>query len=175
MKRILLLLVFMLTVKASPYAYSEEPDNTKRYDYWPDGRKRSCGVYDLRDRLLGRVIFRYDGSVERLQKYDESGNKVEESIYDAGGNLTPGIDGWAATRWRYAGRALAYQTTYDIFGTSIERKIYDERGDLVARQLHAEDDEDYGNASKLSGLAGKQAVIFYNADGNVQSSVLIDK
>ena len=137
-------------------AYCEgDVENLKQYEYWNNGRVRNCTVYDRQGFLKGKAFCRTDGIVEKTEKYDRMGNKVEEAIFDARGKLVAGIDGWAATRWQYDGSRLVAQVTYDEFGRPLEFKQYSQGGNLLARQsMDSENINQYEEAYMAAMLGG---------------------
>src|SRR5512136_823869 len=86
----------------SVYSWAEgEVQNLKDFEYWDNGKVKRCIMYDVTGRLKAKAFCRYDGTVEKVEKYDIYGNKAEEALYDENGKLKAGIDGWAAMRWWY--------------------------------------------------------------------------
>ncbi len=115
--------------------FAEGIQGLRDFQYWENGKVRSCTLYDTNGNLKAKAFCRHDnGTVEKIEKYDRYGNKVEESLYDQKGRLKRGIDGWAAMKWWYDGPNLASQATYDEDGRPIERKHYSESGRLVYRE-----------------------------------------
>ena len=105
------------------------------YQYWEDGKIRQCQAYNTSGRLTAKAFCRRDGTVEKLEKYDTYGNKIQECFIDQNRKLKTGIDGWAIMRWDYRDSKLAAQTSYDELGRPIERKVYSDGGNLIMRQF----------------------------------------
>lgn len=105
------------------------------YQYWEDGKIRQCQAYDTSGRLKAKAFCRRDGTVEKVEKYDAYGNKIQEALIDQNRKLKTGIDGWAIMRWDYRDSKLVAQTSYDELGRPIERKVYSEGGNLIMRQF----------------------------------------
>jgi len=110
-------------------------DGLWEYKYWDSGKLRSCIVYDKEGKLRVKSYHRQDGTAEKIERYDVSGNKIEEGLYDEKGRLRTGIDGWALMRWWYDGLHLVAQVSYDETGKPIARRQYSEGGSLVAAQF----------------------------------------
>lgn len=129
----------------------------KQFDYWENGKVRQCTMYDTNGRLKAMAYCRHDGSVEKIEKFDNYGNKTEEALYDQKGVLKTGIDGWAAMRWWYDGSHLVSQISYDEDGIPLERKQYGESGKLVFRQFRDEltDAKPYEGAQMHMMLGGQ--------------------
>ena len=106
----------------------------KDYEYWSNGKVKQCTMYDPNGRLKAKGFYRYDGSIDKIERYDEYSNRIEEVLYDPIGKLRVGIDGWAARRWWYDGNSLVAEISYDESGRSIERRQYSESGKLILRQ-----------------------------------------
>jgi len=122
-------------------AYADgEVKSLKEFLYWDNGKVRQCTIYSAQTgKMKAKVYCGIGGSIERVEKFDERGNMLEEALYDSNGRLKPGIDGWAAMRWRYSGSQVMLQVSYDEFGKPIERKFYSESGKLVMR-IYRDDD-----------------------------------
>ena len=106
--------------------------------------------------------------MERIERYDKHGNKIEEALYNEKGNLETGIDGWAAKRWRYEGNVMMAETSYGEDGTAIERKQYNESGDLIAKQYVDNGDIDPYEESNTDLLFGHRTDTYYKPDGSVE-------
>jgi len=140
----------------------------KDFLYWDNGNVRQCTVYDAQTgKLKAKAFCLYGGGIEKIEKFDPSGNKIEEALYDGKGRLKPGIDGWAAMRWRYSGSQVMLQITYDQFGNPIEQKFYSESGKLVMR-LYKDDESvnPYVNAAMYMMLGG-QNVRYYDPNASI--------
>ena len=140
-----------------------EVQSLKDFDYWDNGKVKRCIMYDITGRLKAKAFCRYDGTVEKVEKYDIYGNKVEEALYDDKGKLKAGIDGWAAMRWWYDGSQLLSQIWYDEYGRSIERKQYSEGGRLVFRQHRNDIDFDPYEEASMAMMLGGQNVAYYDS------------
>ena len=140
------------------------------FQYWENGNVRQAAVYDsVSGKLKAKAFCRTDGSVEKVEKYDSSGNKFEEAFYDDKGRLKAGIDGWAAMRWFYENFQLMSQATYDEDGRLIERKIYSPSGKLIFRQYRDSDDRPHENAAMYM-LLGGQNVSSYDTRGSLEEA-----
>lgn len=109
------------------------------YEYWENGNIRTCTTYDASGRLKTKSYYLPDNTVEKVEKFDDLGNTIEEALYDGNGELRRGIDGWAAMRWWYDGSQVVSQIAYDEYGKPIERKRYSPSGKLVFRQFMIDD------------------------------------
>lgn len=162
---------------ASAYAGAEgEVKALKDFQYWESGAKKQCAIYDARTgRLRGKVFYSHEGAIQKVEKFDELGNKIEAALYDGGGMPKAGMDGWAAMRWRYDGTHLVWQVSYDEYGKPIERKFYSESGKLVMR-LYRDDDSvnPYVNAAMFTMLGG-QNIGYYDSRGTLEEVTRIIK
>jgi len=144
----------------------------KQFDYWENGKVRQCTMYDTNGRLKATAYCRHDGSVEKVEKFDNYGNKAEEALYDQKGALKTGIDGWAAMRWWYDGSHLVSQISYDEDGIPLERKQYGESGKLVFRQFRDEltDAKPYEGALMAMLLGGQNVPYVLERNPNAENS-----
>jgi len=113
-------------------------------------------VYDVYGYLKTKAFCRYDGTVEKVERFDTLGNKTEAVLYNEKGDLREGIDGWAAMKWKYDGSHLMAEVAFDESGNLIERKFYSESGKLLYRDYR--DDErfsPYESASMALMLGGR--------------------
>ena len=134
----------------------------KQYQYWDNGNVKQCDIYDTEGRLQARAFCRNDGTVEKIEKYDEYGKEVEEALYDQNGKLKAGLDGWAAMRWFYRDGRLASQISYTEYGRPIERKQYSESGKLVLRQYVDDDSVPPYEEANMYLLLGGNNVKYYD-------------
>ncbi|MCM8790470.1 MAG: hypothetical protein NC938_02065 [Candidatus Omnitrophica bacterium] len=133
-------------------------ESLKDYKYFDDGRVRGADIYDKYGRLCAKTFVRPDGSVEKLEKYDIYGNKVEMAYYDEKGRLRSGLDGWAATRWYYDGTRLVAQMSFDEYGKPLERRTFSESGRLTARFFRDRDDLDPYEQASMATVLGDQGI-----------------
>lgn len=133
----------------------------KKIEYWKTGKVRRCDVYDVNGYLKAKVYCRGDGTIEKIERFNMIGKRVEEALYDGRGKLKTGIDGWAAIRWIYSGPILLYEIAYDETGKPMEMKMYSESGKLTARRYR--DDvafSAYEQASMYMMLGGQSAAFY---------------
>ena len=151
-----------------------EVQSLKGYLYWDSGEVRQCTIYDARTgKLKAKAFCGSDGSIQKIERFDERGNKVEEALYDGKGNLKTGVDGWAAMRWRYDGSRIVWQISYDESGDPTEQKLYSESGKLAMRFYR--DDETvnpYVNAAMYTMLGG-QNVRHYDPRGTFEETTRV--
>lgn len=147
-------------------AYGEgNIDALKEYEYWPDGKVRGCMVYDSGGKLRARSFCRTDGSVEKVEKYDEFGNKVQEGRFDSKGKLTAGLDGWAVMRWEYDNDSrMRSQMSFDELGRPIERKLYSAGGKMIMRQFRDSDKLNPYEEAQMAFFLGGANVKMKNPD-----------
>jgi antitoxin component YwqK of YwqJK toxin-antitoxin module len=151
--------VLFLGIMAPGAAISEgNVESLKDYKYWDDGKVRGADIYDNNGRLRAKTFVRSDGSVEKLEKYDTYGNKVEMAYYDEKGRLRSGIDGWAATRWYYEGSRLVAEMSFDEDGNPLERRTYSESGRLTARFYRNADDLNPYKEASMASVLGDQGI-----------------
>jgi hypothetical protein len=165
MTRVFLALFFSLCIIPAG-AYSEgNIDALKEYEYWADGKVRGCKVYDKDGRLRTRSFCRADGTIEKVEKYDLTGNKVQEGHFDSKGKLTPGLDGWAVMRWQYDEEShLRAQISFDELGRPIERKVYSAGGKMVFRQFRDSDSLNPYEEMQMAMLLGGNNAKMKNPD-----------
>lgn len=135
-----------------------EVKSLRQYEHWASGTLKSCTLFDTNGLLKAKAFCRADGTVEKVEKYDAFGNRVEEAFYDEKGALKAGIDGWAAMRWWYDESHLASQISYDETGTPMERRVYSDSGRLIMRQYRHDIDFNPYEAANMAALLGPQNV-----------------
>lgn len=139
-----------------------EVKSLKKFQFWETGKVRQCDVYDVNGYLKATVYCYADGTIQKIERFNMLGKKIEEALYDGHGRLKIGIDGWAAVRWIYSGPTLLYEIAYDETGKPVEMKMYSESGRLIARRYR--DDvafNPYEQASMYM-LLGGQSAAFYD-------------
>ena len=134
MDKCVLAMIIMLVVPVVSFAEGEVA-GLNDFEYWDNGRTKQCTVYDKDGRIKAKAFCRHSGKVDKIEKYDLYGNKIEEVLYDDKGKLRRGIDGWAAMRWRYNEDRLVAQISYDEYGKPIDKRYYSESGRLIGRQF----------------------------------------
>jgi len=135
-----------------------EVKDLKQFDFWDNHKVRMCSIYDVTGYLKSKVYCRHDGTVEKVERFDRYGNRIEEAFYDQKGRLKRGVDGWAATRWWYGDSHLQYQVSYDEDGVPTEKKYYSDSGRLVLRQYRDDVDFDPYEAASMAMLLGPQNI-----------------
>ncbi len=156
------------------YAFAEgDVQDLKDFQYWENGKVKQCAVYDASNGKLKSIAFcRHDGTVEKMQRCDTNGNKIEEALYDQGGKLKAGVDGWAAMRWRYDTSTLRSQIAYNEYGKPIERKIYSESGKLIVRQYRESlDDVVPYEAASMALMLGGGNLKYPDQNAKVKDSI----
>lgn len=152
--------IFFLTLLfIAPYCSGEgEIKSLRQYEHWSNGTIKSCTLFDTNGTLKAKAYCRNDGTVEKVEKFDPAGNKIEAAFYDEKGKLRIGIDGWAAMRWWYNGMQLESQVSYDETGVPMERRVYSESGRLMYRQYRNDIDFNPYEAANMAALLGPQNV-----------------
>lgn len=135
-----------------------EVKSLRQYEHWPSGTLKSCTLFDTNGLLKAKAFCRADGTVEKVEKYDALGNRIEEALYDERGGLRAGIDGWAAMRWWYDESHLQSQISFDETGTPMERRVYSDSGRLIMRQYRHDIDFNPYEAANMAALLGPQNV-----------------
>jgi len=154
-----LAIIFLILLSLAADCFSEgEIKSLRQYEHWDNGTIKSCALFDTNGVLKAKSFCRHDGTVEKVEKYDPAGNKIEEAFYDEKGKLRTGIDGWAAMRWWYEDSRLESQISYDETGTPMERRVYNESGRLVMRQYRHDIDFNPYEAANMAMLLGPQNV-----------------
>lgn len=146
----------LLTILAVNCAAEGEIKSLRQYEHWDNGTIKSCTLFDTNGILKAKAYCRNDGTVEKVEKFDPAGNKLEEAFYDERGKLKTGIDGWAAMRWWYGDSHLESQISYDEAGMPMERRVYSESGRLVLRQYRHDIDFNPYEAANMAALLGPQ-------------------
>jgi len=72
----------------------------------------SCSMLTPDGKLVSTASYYHDGKVRKMERYNESGEKIEEANYDNDGRLDNNFDGWAAKRWVYKDGNLRVESTY---------------------------------------------------------------
>jgi hypothetical protein len=135
-----------------------EVKSLRQYEHWDSGTIKSCSLFDANGELKAKAYCRHDGTVEKVEKFNRVGKRIEEAFYDEKGKLRTGIDGWAAMRWVYNDAHLESQISYDETGMPLERRVYSESGRLIMRQYrHDIEFNPYEDAS-MAMLLGPQNV-----------------
>ena len=128
-----------------------------------DGKPWKCTVTDAQTgKLKGKLYYASDGSVEKVERFDESGNKVESALYDPLGAMKAGPDGWAAMRWWYKDSILRMQMSYDENGGPIERLFYSEGGKLIMRLYRNDESANPNINAVMFSFLGSNNVPYYN-------------
>lgn len=156
------LLVLFLTVTAGMCMAEGDVKELRQYEYWDNGKIRSCVFYDTEGRMKAKVYCGHDGIVEKAEKFDLYGNKISEAFYDAKGKLKTGIDGWAAMRWWYDGSQLVSQVSYDENGVPMDKRIYSESGRLILRQYRDSANFDPYEGASMAMLLGNRNIPYYD-------------
>jgi len=147
---------------------AQSPQN----EYWDNGRPRVARKYDRAGDLAEISYYRQDGTLEEREKYDAYGNMIEESNYGEDGKLRENADGWAVIRKSYQNDNLVAESYYDSDGNPIERKGYNDLGDLVAKQYvgdNIDPDEEYSPRPTLSG----ETTSYYDPSGRPEGSTSV--
>jgi hypothetical protein len=167
------IILFFWIVSAGAYAFAEgEVSSLKEFEYWDNGKIRQCTMYDTKGHLKAKAFCRYDGTVEKVERFDFDGNKIEEVFYDGKGRLRIGLDGWAAMRWWYEDSHLKSQVSYDELGKPVERKQYSDSGRLIWRQYkEALDDLVPYEAASMATMLGGRNVRYFGASTKVNDGV----
>lgn len=161
----LLLQVIFCLFLAPPCFGEGDVESLKQFEYWPDGKMKQCMLYDAANGYLkAKVVCRDDGTIEKVLRYDNYGNKTEEALYDQKGRLKTGIDGWAAMRWWYNANQLVSQISYDENGTPRDKRIFSESGRLVLRQYRDDANFDPYEGANMAMLLGGRNIPYYDTD-----------
>jgi hypothetical protein len=147
---------------------AEEGAEVTEVSRWDNGALRETVVNDADRNITIRNFYNQDGTLERVEKYDSGGNKIEVSLYDANGDLREGVDGWAAKRWRYIDGKIFQETTYGTDGKPRDRRTFNEYGKLVARQYMTDGEADPDDVIRKEPAYGRQAVIVYGPKGKIE-------
>lgn len=144
-------------------AYAEgEVKSLKKFAFWKTGKVRQCDIYDVNGSLKATVYCRANGTIEKIERFNMLGKRIEEALYDGYGRLRTGIDGWAALRWIYSGPTLVYEVAYDETGKMMEMKMYSESGRLIARRYRDDVEFDPYEQASMYMLLGGQSAAFYD-------------
>jgi len=155
--------MFAAMALAALCAFAEgEVRDLKQFEHWDNGNIRLCTVYDVNGYMKAKGFCRYDGTVEKIERYDMYGNKIEEALFDQRGKLKTGIDGWAAMRWWYDGYTLVSQISYDESGRPLDRRQYSQSGRLIFR--HYRDDADFNpyEEANMAMMLGAANMAYYD-------------
>ena len=161
---IFLTAMIMSSCRASA-AQNAEVTEVSRFD---SGAIKETVVNDPEYGITIRNFYAQDGTLERVEKYDSRGNKIEVGLYDANGNLREGLDGWAAKRWRYIDGKIFQETNYGTDGKPMDRRTFNEYGKLVARQYMSDGEGEPDDIIRKEPAYGTQAVIVYGPGGKIE-------
>ncbi len=153
-----------LLVVSSATAFDMEGDGRKEFEYWPDGNYKSFTLFDESGRVKAKAYCGADGTVEKVERFDIYGNRIQEAFYDGEGRLKTGIDGWAAMRWWYDGSQLVSQISYDEDGRTVDRRQYSDSGRLIYRQYSPDADLNPYEEANMYMLAGLRNEAYYNPE-----------
>jgi hypothetical protein len=153
-----LLIVLLSMLFAENGACEGEIKSLRQYEHWNNGTIKSCTLFDANGSLKAKAYCRNDGTVDKVEKFDPSGNRTEEAFYDEKGKMKAGIDGWAAMRWWYEGPHLQSQISYDETGMPMERRVYGESGRLLLRQYRHDIDFNPYEEANMALILGPQNV-----------------
>lgn len=165
--KIFIFIVGMIIFGAS-CCYAGQNSEVTEVSHWDNGAIKETVVNDPQYNITIRNFYDQTGFIERVEKYDSLGNKIEISLYDANGNLREGIDGWAAKRWRYIDGRVFQETTYGTDGRPRDRRTFNEFGRLVARQYMTDGEVDPDDVIRREPAYGTQAVIVYGPGGKIE-------
>lgn len=142
------------------------------YDYWSDGRTvRASRRYDSEGHLRQKVFFWRDGVTRQQQeKYDLEGNMIEKVHYNTEGKMQANVDGWAAMRASYRDKKPRIESFYGEDGRIVARKIYDDSGRLVLRQMMGDRDFDPYEQFEAQPIMGER-VLYYDRSGQLKGAV----
>lgn len=168
MKTIPLIIVLIAIITSASCICAAQDSEVTEVSRWDNGAIKETVVYDPEYGITIRNFYHQSGSLERVEKYDSFGNKIEISLYDANGNLREGLDGWAAKRWRYIDNKVFQETTYGTDGRPKARRTFSESGRLVARQYMTDGEGDPDDVIRKEPAYGTQAVIVYGPGGKVE-------
>ncbi|MFH1837832.1 MAG: hypothetical protein ABH862_06960 [Candidatus Omnitrophota bacterium] len=150
--------ICILGLTSNVYAGNNE------YEYWDNGKVRTCTKYDDTGTKANVEYFRTDGSVEQFIKYDDNGEKIAEANYSSSGELAAGPDGWAAMMWQYEDGNMTAEGYYGSGGRLKEYKMYNASGDLVDKKYVGDDidpSEEYDPMPTVSGETNE----YYDSTG----------
>lgn len=107
--------------------------------YWDNGNIREEREFDLEGRPVLVSYYRYDGTLEKKEKYDKYGHRIMVVNYEREGKVRANADGWAAIVSIYKDKNLFVETYYGEDCRIKERKIYSESGKLLERQYRTDE------------------------------------
>lgn len=176
MRRLLCQILFLLCINISSFAQLKKKevkehkiksltetvtvsDNGKEIS-----RKVSYTLYDKNANILQNEEYRKDGTLryKEVNVYDKSGNKIEESIFDAASRKN---DSDSTTK---ADKKVKLISKYTAQGNKIEETEYDANGKLFQKRLFS-----YDNHGKkileaiydMNGKLSKKILYAYNSKG----------
>jgi hypothetical protein len=157
----LAILIAIILMVSSAHA-DGDVKNLKEYEYRANGQPWKCTVYDpATGKMKGIIYYDGEGTLNKVERFDPDGRKIEAAFYDGKRRLTIGPDSWAAMRWYYQDGVLRLRVSYDTLGKPIERLFYTETGKLIGRMYR--DDEDvnpYVNAAMYRLLGGNNVAYY---------------
>ena len=168
MKTIVKLLILSVMIASPCRGFAAQSSEVTEVSRWDSGAIKETVVSDPEYNITTRNFYEQGGSLERVEKYDVLGNRIEISLYDANGNLREGIDGWAAKRWKYIDGKVFQETHYGTDGKPKKRRTFNEYGKLVARQYMSDGDGEPDDIIRKEPAYGTHAVIVYGPSGKVE-------
>ena len=159
----LILPAVLLGILALSYnSTARAAEDYQKCKYWDNGRVKT------------RNYYRGNGTLEQRIKYNKHGRKIEECYYDENGNLRQGIDGWAAMKWKYKDDNLIRENYYGDDGHLKERKIYNEYGDLVAKQYVGDGSIDPSEEfNPIPPVMGEEDVEYFGKEGEPEGKTSV--
>ena len=138
------------------------------FDYWEGGKAvRACRRYDSEGRLRHKIFYWKDGvALQQEEKYDLEGNMVEKVHYNSDGKMQMNIDGWAAMRASYKDKKPRIESFYGEDSKLVARKIYNESGRMVVRQMVGDKDFDPYEQFEAQPIMGER-VLYYDRSGKL--------
>lgn len=155
-------IIFCLALFSQLVCAEGEVRGLKKIEYWKTGKVKQCDVYDVNGYLKAKVYCRGDGTIEKIERFNMLGKRIEEALYDGKGKIKTGIDGWAAIRWIYSGPILLYEIAYDETGKPMEMKMYSESGRMIARRYRDDVSFDPYEQASMYMMTGGQSAAFYD-------------
>ena len=150
------------------FTESGEQNKVAERDYWPNGNIKVVRKLDANGKIIAKGLCRADGTIEKLERYDKDGNKVEESYYDEDEDLKEGVDGWAARRRWYQDGVMREERFYAVDGRIMERRQYSQSGMLLRKQFVGDPGVEEESYAPQAGY-GRELVEQYTSDGKLLS------
>ena len=164
------LVLFAFSLTSGLFADQPDPSSHCDCDFWKIGKPRECSRYDAQGNKAAVGYFRPNGTLEKKERFNQDGQKIQEGYYDESGHLANSpVDDWAAMTWVYDQGRLAAESFYDDQGRLTQRNLYDGAGNLIDKQFFGKErllpSEEFNPLLNF----GEESEEFFDQEGGFES------